>query len=141
MSARDDYPKMTKIVGQSGGGELGAALDEIDRLRAENEQLRNGDEAWRQVLPKIAAAQADCEAFRRTIPCPTCGGRRWHRHEGVSDEGIVGDHVDPCPACTDGYISHARAWAIVAAVFSQVVTDYHGTDVDELVRHLRTVRP
>jgi hypothetical protein len=40
------------------GPDLQAAIAEIDRLTAENKMLRNGAEAWRTVLPVIAAELA-----------------------------------------------------------------------------------
>ena len=45
---------------------------------------------------------------------------------------------DPCPDCSDGFISPERAWAIVAAVFDDQPYD---SDLPTEIVYLRAVRP
>ena len=89
----------------------------IDRLRAENEMLRNGDEAWRVVLPKIAAERASWEAIRQAVNCPTCDGSGVETDDSMAVVGVPGGQypVGPCPDCTDGKIDMARLLAVGAA--------------------------
>lgn len=62
-----------------------------------------------------------CEHDKLRLACPTCGGTK----EIKKPIPITPQDYDPrseiifdvpCPDCTDGRMSHERAWKIVAAV-------------------------
>lgn len=82
----------------------------------------------RTVAEVVAAAiAADIDALR--LPCPTCGST----HEVFGRDFVP----KPCPDCTDGRMSHERAWKIVAAVFDD--QPYDG-DLPTEITYLRGIR-
>lgn len=101
-----------------------AMLQHLDTHGALDEAVRVMD---------IDAEYQRIQALR--LPCPTCGddGRVWGGVDGHAT------HRESCPDCSDGKVSHERAWAIVRAVFDDQRLDVGAAW--ELQDRLRSVSP
>lgn len=152
MSARDDYPTLATAAA-AGALTWDRALDEIDRLRAEN---ACGGEVCQYVKGYDGSRFCGLnmpdkwEAIRQTVNCPTCGGTMF---DGCAcfPPGMKGAHVTDCGTarrcgdCTDGKIDMARLLAVGAAVFKTYGVNDFGAEawghVKEFIETLRQVRP
>lgn len=108
-----------------------------DRLAELDVEVAEKDEMGAALIMRSARI----DALR--LPCPTCGGTTTVPNPAFATFDSFAATL-PCPDCSDGRMSHERAWNIVAAVFEKVVQVRHHGDYkqgwDELLDYLRGVR-